>query len=231
MDHDRPLLSGSGLAEPTPGLAQFWVAALRSALQMSTLYVPHPVLTFADYLQIEEDSPMVKHEFLDGQARAMPGGSPDHARLIARVGAILGNALRGRTCAVFAPLRVRVLVTGLATYPDVSVICGQPVLDPEDPKGDTVTNPRVLVEILSPSTENYDRGEKLAHYQQVESLCEIVLVAHDAPVIDVYRRNRRRLTVGWSCDAVTVGQIVRLESIECDLPVDDVYRDPLAPPR
>src|SRR5690606_31274388 len=121
----------------------------------------------------------IKHEFLDGLVWAMAGGSPEHAAIAANIVALLVNQLAGRRCRVFSSdLRVRVKATGLATYPDVTVVCEQLELDPDDPKGHTVTNPKLLVEVLSPSTAEYDRGEKLDHYRQIESLEVILLVAH-----------------------------------------------------
>ncbi len=83
---------------------------------------------------------------------------------------------------------MRVQATGLGTYPDVTVICGHLELDPEDPKKHTALNPRVLVEVLSPSTEDYDRGEKLGHYKKIPAVSEIVLVAHDRHEVEIVRR-------------------------------------------
>ena len=132
----------------------------------------HHQFTFLDYLRVDEDSG-VKHEFLDGQVWAMSGGSPEHAAVAANVIALLGNALRGKPRRVYSSdLRVRVKATGLATYPDLTIVRGRLEVDPEDPKGHTAVNPKVLVEILSPSTEAYDRGDKLTHYQTIESLVE-----------------------------------------------------------
>lgn len=108
---------------------------------------------FSDYLSLEENS-TVKHEFLGGLVWAMAGGSPDHARIAANITAWISAQLAGRPCAVFSSdLRVRVLATGLATYPDVTVVCGPLEFDPQDPKAHTVTNPALIVEILTPSTE------------------------------------------------------------------------------
>jgi Uma2 family endonuclease len=180
--------------------------------------------TFAAYLQLEQDS-QVRHEFLDGQVWAMAGGTPAHARIAANVTALLGTQLRDRPCAVFSSdLRIRVQHTGLATYPDVTVVCGALDVDPDDPKGHTVVNPRLVVEVLSPSTEVYDRGEKLGHYKHVPSLEEIVLVAHDERRLEVWRRDGDR----WDLQVAHAHEVVRLRSVECELPLDDVYRDPLA---
>ena len=119
-----------------------------------------PNNTFAEYLALEEKSD-TKHELVDGEIFAMAHGTPEHGRLAVRMARLLGNALEGKPCEVFSSdVRVRVLATGLATYPDVSVVCGRMEIDPEN--RNTITNPIVLVEVLSDSTESYDRSIKLA---------------------------------------------------------------------
>jgi len=181
--------------------------------------------TFEDYLRLEEDS-AVKHELLDGEAWAMAGGSPEHAAIICNLGTLLNLALRGQRCRVYTTeLRVRAKATGLATYPDVTVVCGGLERDPEDRSGHTVINPRVVVEVLSPSTEAYDRGEKLAHYQTIPSVAEIVLVAQDVREVEVVRREANGT---WSRQLAVAGQAARLASLACELDVAEVYRDPLA---
>ena len=183
--------------------------------------------TFAEYVSIEEDSG-IKHEFVDGGVFAMAGGSPAHAAIAMNVGRLLGNALQNRPCTVYKPdLRVRVRATGLGTYPDVTVICGQQELDPEDPKRHTAVNPKLLVEVLSPSTEDYDRGDKLGHYKQIPSLEEVLLVAHDRREIEIVRREADGT---WSREIAREGQLVRLVSLNVELSVDEIYRDPLATP-
>jgi len=179
--------------------------------------------TFDEYVELDAMS-SVKHEYFGGSAWAMAGGSPEHAAIAASVTASLGAQLRGRPCRVYSSdLRLRVHETGLATYPDVSVVRGKLELDPEDRRAQTIMNPRVVVEVLSPSTEAYDRGEKLAHYKRVESLQEIVLVSHDLRQIEIWRRD----AAGWSHDLARAGGVARLESIECTLVVDELFLDPL----
>lgn len=181
--------------------------------------------SFEDYVDLEVGSP-IKHEFLDGQVWAMSGGSPDHAAIAGTIIGLLRQGLAGKRYRVFASdLRVRVTSTGLGTYPDASVICGSVALDPADARGHTATNPTVLVEVLSPSTAGYDRGEKLAHYQSVESVREVILVAHDEQRVDLWRR------VGdhWTQLTFRPGESVALESVGCALPVADIYFDPLTP--
>jgi len=178
---------------------------------------------FSDYVSLEEAS-TVKHEYLGGLVWAMAGGSPEHARIAANVAALLSTQLAGRRCAVFsADLRVRVRATGLATYPDLTVVCDQLEFDPEDNKRHTVINPSVVVEVLSPSTEDYDRGEKLGHYQQIESLKEIVLIAPEQRRVEVWRRSAD----GWALEPAH-GERASLLTIGCELPMASVFRDPLS---
>jgi Uma2 family endonuclease len=154
----------------------------------------------------------------------MAGGSPEHGAIAANVIALLGNQLRARQCRVFtSDVRVRVQATGLATYPDVSVVRGRLETDPQDPGGSTVLNPVVVVEVLSPSTEAYDRGETLAHYKQMPALREIVLIAHDEQRVEIWHREADRWTLRAQSDDGTAA----LESIGCELPLPEIYRNPL----
>jgi Uma2 family endonuclease len=186
-----------------------------------------PHVSFAEYLAQEAKSE-TKHEWLDGEIYDMAGGTGDHAGLAATVTRLLGNQLQGRRCRVFtADLKIRVLATGLGTYPDLSVICGRVEWDPEGP-GTVATNPIVLVEVLSDSTEGYDRGEKFAHYRRIPSLREYVIVGQNKPMIEVFRKNEAGR---WELVAEAgAGEAATLESIGCTLAVDDVYADPLADP-
>lgn len=178
--------------------------------------------TYAEYLAQEEASE-TKHEFVNDQIYAMAGGTPEHGRLALRVGIELGTQLRGRSCEVFSSdVRVRVAATGLGTYPDLSVVCGHLERDPED--NDAISNPIVLVEVLSDSTEAYDRGEKFTHYRRIPSLREYVLVAQLASRIEVFRRNDDGT---WTLHEAGPGERVKLASIGCELAVDDVYANAL----
>jgi Uma2 family endonuclease len=146
----------------------------------------HHTFSYADYLERERETGL-KHEWLDGEVFAMAGGSPEHARLIAAVTHALSTLVGAGRCRVYtAELKIRVTASGLATYPDVTVVCGLLQLDTVDPHA--VVNPTVLVEVLSPSTEAYDRGEKWSHYRQIRSLQAYVLVDQFRPRIEVYER-------------------------------------------
>lgn len=189
---------------------------------MDTGHAAHRRYTIQDFVRLEEYS-NVRHEYLDGQIYAMAGGTPEHGTYAANAIAILASQMRGRPCRVqTSDVRIRVRATGLDTYPDISVVCGHAELDPEDPCA--ITNPILLVEILSPSTEKYDRGEKLDHYKRIPSLREVAFVAHDEWRIDVFRRRE----VEWELATARRGEAARLESVGCALAVEDVYRDPLA---
>jgi len=179
--------------------------------------VPRRHYTYDEYLALDEAS-NVKLEYYAGDIYAMAGGTPEHAALCLQVGSSLNVQLEGKPCRVYgSDLRIRVLATGLATYPDVSVVCGPLERDPEGKN--TVLNPKLVAEVLSPSTADYDRGEKREHYQQIPSLLEIVLVAHDRRQIEVYRRTGD----GWSRHQAGPGEAISLESIACRLEVDALY--------
>ena len=175
--------------------------------------------TYADYLALEDFSP-IRHEYLDGEIYAMAGGTPDHAIVAGSIIGILRELTRG-TCRIgTSDLRVRT-PSGLSTYPDGTVICGATERAPDDPNA--VTNPLILIEITSNSTEDYDRGEKLQHYQSLPSLREILIVSHREPRITLYRREER----GWTSSEALAGGEVSLPSIGGVVRVDDVYRDGL----
>ena len=181
----------------------------------------HLHYTYAEYLALEELSP-TRHEYLDGEIYAMAGGTPDHAALAATVIGIL-RASSPRGCRVFtSDLRVRIAASGLSTYPDVAVVCGPSVRAADDPLA--VVNPTLLVEITSPSTEDYDRGEKLRHYQQLPGLGQVLIVSHREARITSFRRGDDGR---WTSTEARAGETVTLGGLGGTLSVDDVYRDGL----
>lgn len=183
---------------------------------------PKPHTSYADYLAAERASD-VKHEYWGGEVVPMAGGTPEHAALAAAVITQLSLALRGRPCRVYsADLRVRARETDAAFYPDVTVVCGRLETDPDDPG--SASNPTLVVEVLSPTTEANDRGAKAGHYRRIPSLREYVLVAQDAPRIEVFRR---REAGHWDFVEAGPGESLELESLGCRLAVDDVFANPL----
>lgn len=174
--------------------------------------------TLEDYLGVEEMSG-VRHELLDGQIFAMAGGTPEHAALSAAIVVLLGGKLRGPCRPYSADLRIRVLATGLATYADAAIICGDPQRDPSSPTH--VTNPTAVIEVLSTSTEEYDRGEKREHYQRIETLREYVLVAQDRRSVEVYRRSTA--VAEWEQRSYAAGDDVELPSLGVVFATNDLY--------
>jgi Uma2 family endonuclease len=146
-----------------------------------------PLLSPAEYLRIERAAPY-RNEYFAGEMFAMAGGSPRHSLIKANLVRELGNRLEGGTCAAYdSDLRIRVSATGLYTYADASVICGELQQDAQDPH--TVLNPTLLAEVLSDSTEAYDRGKTFDHFSKLPSLKEYVLVSQDSPKVERHSRN------------------------------------------
>jgi Uma2 family endonuclease len=174
--------------------------------------------SWAEYLALEESS-NVKHEYLDGQIYGMAGGTPEHAALKAAITGLLFAQLRNGRCRLHdADLRVRVPETGLATYPDVTIVCGPLQRHPED--RDSVTNPTLIVEVPSKSTAAYDRGDKFEHYKRLASLKQYVLVSYSEPVIEVWTRGDEN---EWTQIISRAGERATLAAIAGELAVSEVY--------
>lgn len=161
----------------------------------------------------------MKSEYLDGEIFAMTGASRQHNLLSGNLYAAFRAQLRERGCEVyFSDMRVKVSATGLYTYPDVAVVCGDPRF--EDAAVDTLLNPKVIVEILSPSTEGYDRGAKAEQYRALPSLTEYVLVAQDRIHVEHYLRQED----GWLLTETDRREdVVDLPSVGARLTLADVY--------
>ena len=178
----------------------------------------HHDYTFADYLSIERDSE-IKHEFDAGEILAMAGGTARHSALALRIGTAL-DTTRPRGCTVFqSDMRIRIVATGRATYPDVSMVCGPIEYDPEDAGHTTITNPVLLVEVLSVTSEKGDRGNKWMHYQRIPSLQEYVLVSQEARV-EIFRRTSSGT---WEYFEVREGNVLLASGPTLDLAV--LYSD------
>jgi Uma2 family endonuclease len=178
-------------------------------------------MTYAEYLAAEALAD-VRHEFLDGDVWAMSGGTPEHAALAAAIIQALGSGIRNKPCRVFtSDLRIHVEETGLSTYPDVAVVCGRAATAPADPHA--VINPTVLVEVLSDSTEAYDRGVKFAHYR-ISSLQAYLLVSQTEPRLEVYRRTDAGL---WLLSEARRGETIEVAPLAVHLDVTAIYTNPL----
>lgn len=180
---------------------------------------PQPRLSPQEYLAAERAGQQ-KHEYFQGETFAMAAASFAHVTIASNIVVALGSQLKERLCQVFSSdLRVKVSRTGLYSYPDAGVVCEDPEFD--DEHNNTLLNPRVLVEVLSPSTENYDRGKRFTHYRRLESLSDYLLVAQDQPRIEQFVRQP---TGDWLLhDVDEPSGAVRLASIGCQLPLADVY--------
>lgn len=179
------------------------------------------VATVAEYFRMEHVA-AAKHEFRDGRIIAMAGNSYNHCVIAANTIMALGLQLKGKPCRVLdSNLRVGIPGTALYTYPDASVFCGPPHMDAADPTGMTATNPRVIVEILSESTEAYDRGEKFNRYRRLDSLQDYVLIRQDAPGIETFHRQAEGT---WLFSSVSgLAAAVHIAGLQIDLALADVY--------
>ncbi len=175
-------------------------------------------ITPEEYLS-EERRAKIKSEYIYGEIFAMSGASNAHNLITLDIATELNLQLRGSGCLVYSnDMRVKTEATGSYFYPDVVVVCDKPRF--EDNVFDTLLNPTLIVEVLSPSTESYDRGEKFAHYQKLMSLREYILVSQDRIRVE-HHRLVETMWVGKTFEAPE--DILKFNSIECELPLKDVY--------
>jgi Uma2 family endonuclease len=186
---------------------------------MTALSEPRHHYTYEQYLAFERDAD-TKHEFVDGEIYAMAGGSPRHNTLALRIGTALDLGCPPGCAPFQSDQKVRVLATGRVAYPDASMVCGPLERDPADHTGHTLTNPTLLVEVLSPSTEDVDRISKRRDYQLIPSLREYVLVSQEQPHIEVYRRDDQGI---WEYREVNEGAVKLATGPTLDLSA--IYRD------
>ena len=180
-------------------------------------------LTPEEYITLERkaipDAETIRSEYINGEIINMPGASFAHNLVTGNIFGELHTRLKGTECAVFAnDMRISIPTAKSYFYPDVGVVCEEPRF--EDDVFDTLLNPIVVIEVLSPSTEAFDRGEKFAHYRHVTSLQEYVLVAQDQIRVEHYYRQERQwiFTDFEKCD-----EILLLPSIRCELPLQEIY--------
>lgn len=178
--------------------------------------------TYEEYLAYERDSAL-KHEYDGGEIFAMAGGSVRHNALASRISAVLESARPSGCVALQSDQRIRILATGRTTYPDATVVCGRIERDPADPSDMTITNPVLLVEVLSPSTEKEDRGNKWNDYQRIPSLKEYVLVDQSSPRVERYCRLDQGDAWEYSVAtegrvALSTGAVIDLAWLYADLP-------------
>jgi Uma2 family endonuclease len=183
--------------------------------------------TLKEYFEFEEQS-VGRHEYHDGylfalsDALAMAGGSFEHSQIIANVIGELGNALKGKPCRVLdGNMLTRIGKRSQYVYPDVTVVCGPPEFDPDSPPRMALLNPRVIVEVLSPSTEQYDRTAKFDLYREIESLEQYVIIAQDVPSVQTFQRRSDGTWVFDSC-AKLDGRL-RISALGIEVPMAEIY--------
>ena len=182
--------------------------------------VPTPRISEEEYLR-QERAAETKSEFVAGEMFAMSGGSRAHSALAMRWGAEISNKLRGRNCIVYSSdLKIRTHRSGSYVYPDISVVCEEP--QPNRNADDFLTNPIVVIEVLSPSTAEYDRGKKFALYREIPSLQDYILVHTDSVLVEHYSRQPENWLLRKSSG---LDSSVHISSIDCIVDLNDVYRN------
>lgn len=184
--------------------------------------VPAPkFISIEEYLLMEEDSE-IKHEYYRGEVFAMAGGTIAHNRIVRNVLTSLDNFLNGKDCEVFpSDLKIHIEANTLFTYPDISIVCEK--LERWNDRNDTITNPTVIIEVLSKKTRNYDRGEKFKLYRRLPSLKEYILVS--SMEISVERFTKQETGV-WNFREITnPDELVSIETIGFSIPIKEFYRN------
>jgi Uma2 family endonuclease len=172
--------------------------------------------SYEEYLALLEVSG-VKLEYCDGEIYAMAGGTPAHADLAASSTRLLANPLLGRCRVSSSDLKVRIEPSGLSTFPDVTVVCGERQVSELDKNA--VVNPTILVEVTSKSTEDYDRGEKLNHYKQCPSVSLVLIVSHRRPQVTLHMRS----SSGWEVREYRAGEFVEVAIPKFGFGIDELY--------
>jgi len=179
---------------------------------------PERLLTQQEYLALERDAEF-KSEYYKGQVFAFAGASVRHDRITVNILSATHHQLRGTSCSAFSSdMRITIPQAQHYTYADVVVVCDEPKVD--DDFKDNLLNPIVIVEVLSPSTESYDRGKKFESYQRIASLMEYVLVSQDRPRVEQFLRQAGG---HWLYSETSAEGTIKLTSIDCELVLSDIY--------
>lgn len=177
------------------------------------------IYTSDEYLKLERNS-RIRHEYLDGEVFEMAGGNKRHNAISANLIRLLGNQLLERECFVYgSDMRVKIAAAGKYTYPDVVEVCAEEIF--EDESEDTLLNPALLIEVLSKSTEAYDRGAKFEYYQTIESFREYVLIAQEPFRVEQFVRKEKNVWTYFEFRAPD--DVLKLHSIDCQIALRDIY--------
>ena len=183
-------------------------------LKTQSVYTPE------DYLEFERESDS-RHEFLDGEIYAMAGESLSHSRVCINLGGEVRNKLKGKNCEALSPnMKVRTTAASLFSYPDLTIVCGEPQF--HDRKKDVLTNPKVIFEVLSPSTADYDRTTKFLRYRMGnETLTDYILVTQERCFVEHYNKQADGSWIYHSLNELS--DILRIETINCELSLEEIY--------
>ncbi len=185
--------------------------------------VPKPIKFYTpqEYYDLEKAAAF-KSDYYDGEIFAMAGGTSRHSRISANLSREVGNQLKGTPCTDYdSNLRLCIKATGLRIYPDLSIYCGPLERDEEDRDAETCTNPTVLFEVLSKSTEGYDRGVKAESFRQIKSLQAYIFVSQVAPHVEIYERQKDG---SWRLDEVRgLSAVLNIAAINVRLPLSEIY--------
>jgi Uma2 family endonuclease len=181
--------------------------------------LPKPQYTFDDYLAIEREQD-TRNEYIDGQVYAMTGAKENHNLIVTNLIVSIGNQFKGRPCRVFAnDMKVRIDLANAGTYPDVIALCGEREF--YDQRRDIICNPALIVEVLSPSTEAHDRGNKFALYRRLPSLQDYLLISQERMAAELYTRQADGRWLMSEFDQAE--QVIRRDSVNCEVPMAEVY--------
>lgn len=191
------------------------------ALPQARIYI-----TPEEYLAFEREAEE-RHEYDDGRIYEMAGESPEHSTICFNLAVRIGSQLLGKPCRGFSPnMKVRVNRSGKFFYPDLAIVCGEPRF--HDARRDVLLNPKAIFEVLSPSTERKDRGEKFFRYQQIETLTDYLLVSQELPLIEHYVRQEQERWLYAAYSGLTAN--LYIPAIDCHLKLAEVYELVVFPP-
>jgi Uma2 family endonuclease len=181
---------------------------------------PVTKMSLEEYLEFDYNAEG-RFEYFDGEVFEMSGGSPEHSLLANRIGRLLGNQLDPKGCLVFqSDVKIKVPTLPPYRYSDVSALCGKPVYE-EVGNQRLLVNPVLIVEVLSPSTEKYDRDKKFKAYKSIEGLEEYLLIWQNEKFVMLFTKHNEKF---WFQSDYVEGEKLKLESVDCELDVDEIYQ-------
>ncbi len=187
---------------------------------MSAIPITSKQMTLEEYLEFDYNAEG-RYEYFEGEVFEMSGGSPEHSLLGNQIGRLLGNQLVAKGCSVYnSEVQIKVPTMLPYRYADVSALCGQPIYEDLGNQR-LLVNPTLIVEVLSPSTEKYDRDLKFKEYKSIESLRHYLLVSQSEKFVALYTKHNEKF---WFQSEYVEGETLKLESLECELSVEEIYQ-------